>query len=483
MPHTPPPHSAPAHPQLPELLCPAGDMDRLDAALAYGADACYLGGTSLSLRAGTGGFNAAALSEACTKAHARNASIYFTLNILPHQTHLPDVAATLDMLAHSAVDGIIIADPGVLRMARRIAPHKPVHLSTQANTANSEAVGFWHDLGISRVNLARELNAPTMRQLVRAFPDMEFEVFVHGAMCLALSGRCLLSAWLNGRPANLGECTHPCRFEYRGVSAANSGYSGGSGGSGGCSSHGGHGNSGYSGAFPTGNTVENAQGILHSSCMATTGIPTATAIPPLAVEEKTRSGAAMWEITREEPYSAFWAPEDLCLVKYLPWFVRTGIASLKIEGRMKTPGYVAHVADTYRTALNDVAAGRFRPHLYLHELQNTASRNLGTGFFLPGGRRRSLPPLPAGERRPIVAQVRERLADDAWRIAVRSPWDDDRPVQLMLPGLRRPEISPGTYAFENHRGEACHRLNPGTEALLRCTDPAMSELEPGLFIR
>lgn len=476
MPHTPPPHSAPAHPQLPELLCPAGDMDRLDAALAYGADACYLGGTSLSLRAGTGGFTAAALSEACTRAHARNASIYFTLNILPHQTHLPDVAATLDMLAHSAVDGIIIADPGVLRMARRMAPHKPIHLSTQANTANSEAVGFWHDLGISRVNLARELNAPTMRQLVRAFPDMEFEVFVHGAMCLALSGRCLLSAWLNGRPANLGECTHPCRFEYRGVSAADSGSSdesdcsGDSGDSGGCSGHNAYGRSGGIVPLAAGNTA-------HGPCMEN------TTIPPLAVEEKTRSGAVMWEITRQEPYSAFWAPEDLCLVKYIPWFVRTGIASLKIEGRMKTPGYVAHVADTYRTALNDVAAGRFRPHLYLHELQNTASRNLGTGFFLPGGRRRSLPPLPAGERRPIVAQVRERLADDAWRIAVRSPWDDDRPVQLMLPGLRRPEISPGAYAFENHRGEACQRLHPGTEALLRCADPAMAELEPGLFIR
>lgn len=430
---------------LPELLCPAGDMDRLDAALTYGANACYLGGTSLSLRAGTGGFDREALDTACSKAHARGASIYYTLNVLPHETHLSGIAASLEVLAESAVDGLIIADPGVLRMARRYAPDKAVHLSTQANTANSEAVGFWYDLGIRRVNLARELGARAMRELVRNYPDMEFEVFVHGAMCLALSGRCLLSAWLNRRPANLGECTHPCRFEYR---------------------------------------ATDLSGRCHD-CAAEGHAHMGDAL--LGVEEKTRDTGTMWEVTREEPYSAFWAPEDLCLVKYMPWFVRTGIASLKIEGRMKTPSYVAHVTDAYRTALDDVAAGCFRPEKYLYELRNTASRNLNTGFFLPDGNRVSLPPLQDAERRPIVAQVRERLAEDAWKVAVRSPWNSDRPIQIMQTGLRRPELPAGAYTLENHRGEASTQLHPGMEGVLRC-DPSIlpsgpETLEHGLFLR
>lgn len=421
---------------LPELLCPAGDMDRLDAALVYGADACYLGGTSLSLRAGTGGFDWDTLAIACRKAHARGASIYYTLNVLPHETHLSGIAASLERLAESDVDALIIADPGVLRMARRIAPNKPIHLSTQANTANSEAVGFWHDLGIGRVNLARELGARAMRDLVRAYPTMEFEVFVHGAMCLALSGRCLLSAWLNKRPANLGECTHPCRFEYR---------------------------------------ATDLSGRCHDCS------PEDVPVPRIGVKEKTRSDAGtMWEITREEPYSAFWAPEDLCLVKYMPWFVRTGIRSLKIEGRMKTPSYVAHITDAYRTALDDVANGCFQPERYLHELRNTASRNLSTGFFLPNGKRISLPPLPAEERTPIVAQVREQISETAWSVAVRSPWQAERDVCIMQPGLRRPMLPAGSYALENHKGEATQQLHPGMNGVLRCEAP---ELATGLFLR
>ncbi len=426
---------------LPELLCPAGDMDRLDAALTYGATACYLGGKSLSLRAGTGGFDWPELETACSKAHAQGASIYYTLNVLPHETHLPGIAESLERLADSAVDGLIIADPGVLRMARRYAPDKPVHLSTQANTANSEAVGFWYDLGIRRVNLARELGVRAMRDLLRTYPDMEFEIFVHGAMCLALSGRCLLSAWLNRRPANLGECTHPCRFEYR---------------------------------------ATELSGRCHD-CADGLGEPHGHAGEMrLGVEERSRDEGTMWEITREEPYSAFWAPEDLCLVRYMPWFVRNGIASLKIEGRMKTPSYVAHVTDAYRTALDDVAAGRFRPDRYLFELRNTASRNLSTGFFLPGGKRISLPPLPAEERRPIVAQVREQVGNAAWRISVRSPWELQRPIQIMQPGLRRPELAAGTYGLENHRGEACTLLHPGMDGLLRCDSDQLAE---GLFLR
>jgi putative protease len=408
--------------KLPELLCPAGDMDRLESALLYGADACYLGGKKHSLRASSGGFDWEELETACGKAHAKNASIYYTLNILPHEQHLAGVEESLEHLAESSVDGLIIADPGVLRMARRIAPNKSIHLSTQANTSNSEAVGFWHDLGIERVNVARELGAHAISKLTKAYPSMEFEVFVHGAMCLALSGRCLLSSWMNQRPANLGECTHPCRFEYKGLE------------------------------------VQDMR---------------------LTVEEGMREGPT-WDITHEGPHSAFWAPEDLCLVKYMHWFHKNNVASLKIEGRMKTPSYVAHVVDVYRTAINDVATKQFRYDEYIRELQNTASRNLSTGFFLPKGHRKSVPPLPKSDCTPIVAKLVQKEDDSKWQIAVRSPFRADRPVQVMVPGLKRPMLPVGSFQLENHRGEAVDVVHPGMFGFIRCESEHFSE---GLFLR
>lgn len=409
--------------QLPELLCPAGNMARLDTALTYGADACYLGGKSMSLRASTAGFDWDELEIACQKAHTRNAKIYYTINVLPQEKHLSAVAESLEKLASSAVDGLIIADPGILRMARRYAPQKEVHLSTQANTANSEAVGFWYDLGIRRVNVAREVGKEGLLALRKAFPDMELEVFAHGAMCLALSGRCLLSSWLNQRPANLGECTHPCRFEYKGIG------------------------------------IENIA---------------------LTVEEGSRNEEPMWQVTEEEGYSSFWAPHDLCLVQYTPWFVQNGIASLKIEGRMKTPGYVAHVTDVYRTALNDVANGKNQTEHYIAELRNTASRKLSTGFFLPEKKRTTIDPMKNDERRPIVAQVLEKLTETSWRVAVRSIWDSNNAVQIMMPGLKRPTLTAGSYSVENHKGEHAQILHSGTEAVLHCES---NEIAPNYFLR
>ena len=408
--------------KLPELLCPAGDMDRLDSALLYGADACYLGGKKHSLRASSGGFDWEELEVACAKAHAKDASIYYTLNILPHEKHLAGVEESLERLAESSVDGLIIADPGVLRMARRIAPNKAIHLSTQANTSNSEAVGFWHDLGIERVNVARELGAHAISNLTKAYPAMEFEVFVHGAMCLALSGRCLLSSWMSQRPANLGKCTHPCRFEYKGLE------------------------------------VQDMR---------------------LTVEEGMREGPT-WDVTHEGPHSAFWAPEDLCLVKYMRWFYQNNVASLKIEGRMKTPSYVAHVVDVYRTAIDDVAAKRFRYDEYIRELQNTASRNLSTGFFLPKGHRKSVPPLPKKDCTPIVAKIVQKEDETKWQIAVRSPFRADRPVQVMVPGLKRPVLPVGAFQLENHRGEAVDVVHPGMFGFIRCESEHFAE---GLFLR
>lgn len=409
----------PTRPALPELLAPAGDMEKLDAALRYGADAVYLGGRGPNLRAGAQGFAPGELPEAARRAHAVGARAYYCLNSLPHQRHLRDVEAAIDEADAAGMDALIVADPGVARMARRRAPRLPLHISTQANTANAEAALFWQDMGAARVNMARELDLSGIRELVRACPGLEFEAFVHGAVCLAVSGHCLLSAWMNNRPANLGQCTHPCRFEYLGMA--------------------------------------------------------------LAVEEKTRPGEIAWEAVEDGPFhSSFWAPNDLCLVKYVRWFAAVGVASLKIEGRVKSAGYVAQVTDAYRTALDDLTRRTFRHEDYLYELLNTASRPLSTGFFLPGGRRLSRGLPHDAMRRPVVARIEQPAGDGAWHVSVRAPWRAARPMELLLPGLHRPELHPGDFRLENHKGETVDQLHPGMAGVLHC---AHEGLATGLFIR
>lgn len=204
---------------IPELLAPAGDMEKLETAILYGADAVYLGGDGLNLRAGAGGFSKEALAAGIAKAHASNVKVYYTLNVYPRESQMLQLHEQIEHLAEVRPDGIIAADPGVIRLLRRELPEIPVHVSTQANTSNSESVRFWRECGASRVNVARELRSQELMEMLaicrKQMPNMELEVFVHGAMCMAVSGRCYMSALLNDRPGNLGQCSHPCRYEYK----------------------------------------------------------------------------------------------------------------------------------------------------------------------------------------------------------------------------------------------------------------------------
>ena len=350
---------------------------------------------------------------------------------------------------------------------RQYAPGLPVHLSTQANTTNSAAVAFWAGQGVERINLARELNCRDIRAIRAACPQTELEVFAHGAMCLAVSGQCLLSAWLNGRPANQGRCTQPCRFEYRAMDCGLAGESAAAG--------------------------------------------------PLTVEERTRPGEALWEVTRDERHSSFWAPHELCLLPWLPWFSRNGIHALKIEGRMRGPAYLAQVVDAYRCALDRVRAGLsgragtgsaagaastgFRASGGLDpcmaELLYAASRPLSSGFFLPGKRRdfsrellsrpgmRGVTPrsgsrdVPDFGRRPL-ARVLEPAGRAAWRVEILSNWRREWDVELVLPGLRRPPLIGGAYGLENQRGELADELGSGVRGLVYADAEGVM---PGVFIR
>jgi U32 family peptidase len=200
-------------PVMPELLAPAGNYEKLVTAVHYGADAVYLGGKSFSLRAKAGNFDEDTMRQGIDFAHEHGVKVYVTVNIIAHNQDLVDLDSYLAELQNMAADGIIVSDPGILSRARKVAPDLPVHLSTQANVTNHAAASFWLDQGVGRLNLARELSLPEIREIRRKVAG-ELEIFVHGALCISYSGRCMLSNYMTDRDANRGSCSHPCRFSY-----------------------------------------------------------------------------------------------------------------------------------------------------------------------------------------------------------------------------------------------------------------------------
>jgi len=198
-----------------ELLAPAGNLEKLKTAVLFGADAVYCGIGSYSLRAPEASFTIADLAEGLIFAHTYNCRVYLALNIFAFDEDLSEMKELATEALELGVDAFIVSDPGVLAMLRSLDPQAKIHLSTQANTTNSESVKFWSEQGVSRIVLARELSLEQVKVIKKNNPDTELELFVHGAMCISYSGRCLLSQFLNNRSANRGLCTQPCRWEYR----------------------------------------------------------------------------------------------------------------------------------------------------------------------------------------------------------------------------------------------------------------------------
>ena len=199
----------------PELLAPAGDMERLQAAVKYGADAVYLGGTMFGMRAAPANFNKEQLIEAVEYCHARGVKVYLTCNVLPRNDELPELPEFLKDAEKAGVDALIISDIGVLAMAKKYVPNMEIHISTQSGIVNYETSKAFYDMGAKRIVTARELKMTEIAEIRNNIPDdMDIECFVHGAMCVSFSGRCLISNYLVGRDANRGECAQPCRWKY-----------------------------------------------------------------------------------------------------------------------------------------------------------------------------------------------------------------------------------------------------------------------------
>ncbi|WP_291580806.1 peptidase U32 family protein [Clostridium sp. UBA6640] len=200
----------------PELLAPAGNLEKLKTAIDFGADAVYLGGSKLNLRAFADNFTNEELKEGIEYAHARGKKVHVTMNVFPHNEDLEGLEDYLKELYEIGADAIIVADPGIIMTAREVVPNLEIHLSTQANNVNYKSAIFWHKQGVKRIVLARELTLEEIKDIKDKVPeDLDLEIFIHGSMCMSYSGRCLLSNYMTGRDANRGQCAQPCRYKYR----------------------------------------------------------------------------------------------------------------------------------------------------------------------------------------------------------------------------------------------------------------------------
>lgn len=334
----------------PELLAPAGTLSNLHYALAYGADAVYAGMPRYSLRVRNNDFNTVErLAEGIAETHRQGKKLYLASNVLPHngklKTFLDDLAPAIAL----GPDALIMADPGLILMVRERWPELPVHLSVQANTVNYASVRFWQRLGLTRVILSRELSLDEIEEIRQQCPDMELEVFVHGALCIAYSGRCLLSGYFNHRDANQGTCTNSCRWQYD-VHGARTDLNGD-----------------VTVAAPA--AAQTGAGARH---------PASTQV--YLLEERERPGDLM-PVEEDENGTYIMNSKDLRAVEHVERLVRMGIDSLKIEGRTKSHYYVARTTQVYRQAIDDAAAGRpFEPRL-LGVLENLANRGYTDGFY------------------------------------------------------------------------------------------------------
>ena len=350
----------------PELLLPAGSLDKMRAAYDFGADAVYAGQPRYSMRARNNEFRLEQIGQGIAEAHARGKKFFLTSNLIAHNDKVRTYLRDIEPIIAMKPDAMIMADPGLIMMVKEKWPEQEIHLSVQANTTNHATVKFWQKMGVSRIILSRELSLDEIEKIRQECPDMELEVFVHGALCIAYSGRCLLSGYFNRRDPNQGTCTNACRWDYKTHDAAvdpNTGEALGQ-------------------TMENGFNFEEAKNDLDNQFTSTCGDqqrhPKADAI--YLLEEKGRPGEMM-PIMEDEHGTYIMNSKDLRAVEHVERLTQIGVDSLKIEGRTKSLYYVARTAQTYRRAIDDAVAGRpFNPHL-ITELEGLANRGYTGGLL------------------------------------------------------------------------------------------------------
>ena len=347
----------------PELLAPAGDMEAVQTAVRFGADAVYLGGPFMQLRASSAGFDEARLAQASELIHAAGKRMHVTVNCFANNDEIPKLGEYARFLKDLGVDAVIVSDIGAVAEIKAAVPELEIHVSTQANCMNYRAAGVYYDMGVSRIVLARELSIEKIAELRAKTPkNLQLECFIHGAMCMAYSGRCMLSAFLAGRSGNRGQCAQTCRWNY------------------------------------------------------------------YLMEEK-RPGE-FFKVEEDERGMAILSSKELCCVDILKQLVDAGVCSFKMEGRMRTPFYIATVVNAYRMLIDGkISASQART-----ELETTSHRPFCTGFYL-GDPNETAPDLSGYIREYLfVATALEDSDGGKVKIETRNPFAVGDELEVLSPG-------------------------------------------------
>lgn len=339
-----------------ELLSPAGTLKNMRYAFAFGADAVYAGQPRYSLRVRNNDFLDANLEIGIDEAHRLGKKFYLATNIIPHNSKIKTFIKDMTPIIELGPDALIMSDPGLIMMIKEKWPEIPIHLSVQANTVNYAATRFWHSMGIERIILSRELSLDEIAEIRQQCPEMELEVFVHGALCIAYSGRCLLSGYFNQRDPNQGSCTNSCRWKYDLTPAEED----------------------DEGIRKPAVADLQMSDLNNGGCQSDQRHPLADNV--YLLEEENRPGELL-PVMEDEHGTYIMNSKDLRAVEHVKRLVDMGITSLKIEGRTKSHYYVARTAQVYRQAIDDAESGRkFQPEL-IGVLENLANRGYTDGFY------------------------------------------------------------------------------------------------------
>lgn len=437
----------------PELLSPAGTLKSMRYAFAYGADAVYAGQPRYSLRVRNNEFDHANLKLGIDEAHAQGKQFYVVVNIAPHNAKLRTFIKDLEPVVAMGPDALIMSDPGLIMLVRQHFPAMTVHLSVQANAVNWASVEFWRQQGLTRAILSRELSLEEIGEIREKVPGMELEVFVHGALCMAYSGRCLLSGYINKRDPNQGSCTNACRWEYKAHEGKED---------------------------ELGNIVQQYQPIPVQQIEPTLGAGAPTD-QVFLLEDGSRPGELM-EAFEDEHGTYIMNSKDLRAVQHVERLVQMGVHSLKIEGRTKSHYYVARTAQVYRKAIDDAVAGRPFDKSLMDTLESLAHRGYTEGFL-----RRHVHDeyqnyergFSLSDRQQFVGELTGERRNGLAEVIVKNRFAVGDRLELMTP---QGNLNFRLEALETKRGERTE-VAPGDGHVLYLPVPETVDLRYALVMR
>jgi len=440
----------------PELLLPAGSLKMMDYAFAYGADAVYVGQPRYSLRVRNNEFNRIEnLSAAAEKTHALGKQLYLACNLAPHNDKVRSFVRDMQEVLAIKPDALIMSDPGLIMLVRENWPDIPVHLSVQANAVNYATVKFWEKQGIKRVILSRELSIDEIEQIRQHCPDIELEVFVHGALCIAYSGRCLLSGYMTHRDSNQGACTNSCRWKYQAHEATQS---------------------------ESGDIIPVVQQSKQDCCNEIPESELNNESSVFLLQEKGRPNEYM-PAFEDEHGTYIMNSKDLRAVQHVKRLYEIGVDSFKIEGRTKSHFYVSRAAQVYRRAIEDAVAGKEFDFSLMGNLDSLANRGYTEGFY-----RRHVPSEfqnyetgnSIAKQQQFVGEVLEEDETSGYMLVdVKNKIEMDNELELMTP---KGNIKFIVNEMKNIKGEAIS-VAPGSGHKVKMKIPPTADVSKGLLMK